>query len=431
MAILLSVIFIIVSFTLIHKGSFFELSGISRKWLHLAFFLKLLAALILVLIYSYYYSDRINSDIFKYYDDAKAFYDLMWDSPAKFWRAFTENVTSVQEVKYYDEHINYWERQNDDWIFNDNKTIISIILAFLFISFGFYAPLVIVFSFFAFVGIVGIYKFFATRMESQSKILFLILFFMPSILLWTSGMLKETILISMLGLFLYYLDNYKKSKTKAFCIIFLSVGILSLLKYYVILSLFPGILIYVWHRHYPEFVLRIKIAVVFISLIILVVLNHYVFHFYPLLDAIALKHNNFVEWVESLGNVGSYVKSGFVTPDFLSLLKLVPKALLNTLLRPLPWEISNVMMIIPALENIFLVALVIFMLLNRNRINKVDEFVVLNISFVLILFTLSGIVCPVIGALVRYKVPALPFLYGSIMYFTNYSRLHFISFLKP
>jgi hypothetical protein len=32
------------------------------------------------------------------------------------------------------------------------------------------------------------------------------------------------------------------------------------------------------------------------------------------------------------------------------------------------------------------------------------------ITFVVVLFVLSGIATPVVGALVRYKVPALPFL---------------------
>lgn len=410
--------------------NFFNLAPIPKSWLYAAFGVKLMAALVLILIYTYYYTARIDADIFKYFDDAKAFYNLFLESPTKFWNAFSENIHTVSEADYYRENINFWERQNDDWIFNDNKTIISIVLLFLFISFGTYAPLVIVFCFLAFVGIVGIYRFFESRMSDKRIILFALLFFLPSLLIWTSGLLKESVVVAMLGLFLYYLDNFKKNKITGGLFIILSFGILCLLKYYIILSLFPGVIVYLWQKKNTSVSLLKKSLIVFGGLVVFIVLNHYVLHIYPLLDAIALKHNNFVEWVETIGNVGSYVKDHFITADFISIIKIIPQALFNVFLRPLPWEISNIMMVIPAMEGILLVFLIVYMSLNRAKNMAFDAFIVLNMSFVLILFTLSGIVCPVIGALVRYKAPALPFLYATILYFTNYSKFNFLTLKK-
>jgi len=52
---------------------FFSIEGLSRKEISAIFILKIIAGVVLYLIYTYYYTDRKSADIFKYFDDGKYF----------------------------------------------------------------------------------------------------------------------------------------------------------------------------------------------------------------------------------------------------------------------------------------------------------------------------------------------------------------------
>ena len=45
------------------------------------------------------------------------------------------------------------------------------------------------------------------------------------------------------------------------------------------------------------------------------------------------------------------------------------------------------------------------------------KFIVFSLIFILTLFTIIGLTTPVIGALVRYKMPALPFFFFVLLSF--------------
>ncbi|MCX6271270.1 MAG: hypothetical protein NTU44_08655 [Bacteroidetes bacterium] len=72
------------------------------------------------------------------------------------------------------------------------------------------------------------------------------------------------------------------------------------------------------------------------------------------------------------------------------------------------------MMVLPALENVLLL---IFILLTvyffRKPASKPLFWFML--FFFISVFTLTGLITPVMGAMVRYRTPALPFLFASIL----------------
>ncbi|MFH2096177.1 MAG: hypothetical protein ABIJ16_10765, partial [Bacteroidota bacterium] len=89
-----------------------------------------------------------------------------------------------------------------------------------------------------------------------------------------------------------------------------------------------------------------------------------------------------------------------------------PSALFNAFLRPHFFDIHSPIVIPAFLENLALIMLAVisFIFLRKPRDNKMTSMILFSLSFVTILFVLCGLVTPVIGALVRYKIPALPFL---------------------
>ena len=61
----------------------------------------------------------------------------------------------------------------------------------------------------------------------------------------------------------------------------------------------------------------------------------------------------------------------------------------------------------------------------------IQKIIIFSLLFVFTLYTLVGLTTPVLGAAVRYKVPALPFLLISLFLFSDQTKLSkFISVIK-
>jgi hypothetical protein len=77
-----------------------------------------------------------------------------------------------------------------------------------------------------------------------------------------------------------------------------------------------------------------------------------------------------------------------------------------------------------ALENIAIVALLTWLIARRKDWGKVDQaFVLYCLSFCLLLGLVVGWTTPVMGAVVRYRVPLLPFLFYAALAVTDIDRL--------
>jgi lysylphosphatidylglycerol synthetase-like protein (DUF2156 family) len=88
---------------------------------------------------------------------------------------------------------------------------------------------------------------------------------------------------------------------------------------------------------------------------------------------------------------------------------------INGFFRPFPSNINNLLQLFPLIENILLYLTVLYLLFKilflKIKIKQDVKNVLWNsLFFIIMLFVLTGISTPVIGALVRYKVPGLLFL---------------------
>jgi hypothetical protein len=92
-----------------------------------------------------------------------------------------------------------------------------------------------------------------------------------------------------------------------------------------------------------------------------------------------------------------------------SLFPALAHGLFNVFFRPHPLEWKGVFQIISGLETILLLLILIFLFpcLSLSRIKGLSLFFFF-FSVALTLLALPGIITPVLGALVRYKVPVIP-----------------------
>jgi hypothetical protein len=109
----------------------------------------------------------------------------------------------------------------------------------------------------------------------------------------------------------------------------------------------------------------------------------------------------------------------------------LPIGLWNSMMKPYLWQSRNPMMLLSAAENIVVILLLILAIIYRDKKKTYDYnilvFVILSVA---LYFSIIGIMTPVLGNLVRYKVVLSPLLIFALLYIIDLSRLPFYPSLK-
>jgi hypothetical protein len=394
----------------ISRGSFFRNAGLSNRQLLFAFACKIAAGCLLGYLYTFHYPDRLKADTLKFFDDSKVIFDLLKTHPVHFLKIMTglgagDPVLTPTYLK-----LNSWMYEE---FMNSNRTMIRIDVLFRFLSPGnYYFVHVVMVNFLSFTGLVYCYRLLAARLSLNRRVLYLTVFFVPSLVFWGSGLLKEAILLLALGVFLYHalgwLDetgsNWKKLLPLA-----LSGLLLVFIKPYIPLILFPLLLAYAWVEQRPS---RRLVKYAGSSALFFLLL----FHLYLVLPRYNLSHYLFIKQRDFLDLVrtekpGSAIDIPRLTPEFSSMVRHAPRGWLTTLTRPWPFESRSPLILLASVENlVLLLALALCLARWKPPLAREVNFVLFSLGFVSILFILIGLVTPVEGAIVRYKCVALPFL---------------------
>jgi hypothetical protein len=121
----------------------------------------------------------------------------------------------------------------------------------------------------------------------------------------------------------------------------------------------------------------------------------------------------------------------FLEENIFSILSAIPMGIINSLTRPWPNEIKNFLFIPAVLENIILLFLIILAIYQKKQTSNTSlNFIAFCLLFTLILYAIIGISTPILGALVRYKIPAMPFLTISILAFIQVDNISYIKNFK-
>jgi len=119
----------------------------------------------------------------------------------------------------------------------------------------------------------------------------------------------------------------------------------------------------------------------------------------------------------------SYGKNNYkldrIDGSLAGLLNSAPLATFTALFRPLPWEIGSPTMILSAIENTVLLLFVLYSLIRIGRFKFLklavsDPFLVYCLFFSLFFAFGVGIAGTNFGALVRYKIPLMPFFFSLV-----------------
>ncbi|OPZ96678.1 MAG: hypothetical protein BWY70_01696 [Bacteroidetes bacterium ADurb.Bin408] len=104
------------------------------------------------------------------------------------------------------------------------------------------------------------------------------------------------------------------------------------------------------------------------------------------------------------------VHIGKLQPNLGSFLKNAPRALFNVFFMPHVFMKQSFLSWLSSIENLLLLLMLIITSLHLKIKNRTVPLFWFCLFFVFFTFLLIGLTTPVYGAIVRYKVPALPFL---------------------
>ena len=417
------IIIILFSVFLIYKLDFFRSTNLSSRFLLAIFGLKLLAGLFLFLIYSYYYPERNTGDTFKYFDDGKIIFQAFDKSISDGLKMLTGINSEEDHLKKYYFAMSNWYKPYDYSAYNDNRLIIRINAFIFFISRGNFHVHSIIFNFLAFTGLTAIFKILKNTTQHK-KLLASFILLSPSVLLWSSGVLKESILLFAFGMFLYFFFEFLRNKKilhLIFC--FLFIFILSLSKIYVLLAIVPSLIAF----YISLSAIKIRPVYIFIGVHLCILLFMFgAKYLSPALDipsAIVQKQQDFYN-VATSSKAESVIATTKITPQLFSFIKATPEAILNSLFRPFWWDVKKIIMLPNAIESsALLLCMILMMLFPKKPETETLPILLVCIFFSFTLAVLIGMTTPVIGAIVRYKIPFMPFLLTTILICTDTEKL--------
>lgn len=358
-------------------------------------------------------------------------YDALSSKPTHYFKMLLGIGNNTPEFDTYYSEMNYWSKKYNGGGYNDSHTIIRLNAFMRIFSFGYYNVNTIFMCFLSLIGLTAIYKTFIKHLNDKSTELVLVVFFLPSVMFWGSGVLKEGLILFSLGILIFVIQQ--KLSLKTTIILILAIMLLALSKFYLWLAILPSLLFLFWIRNTSIKRVGLKFFIV-ISVLAVIGLN--VDRFAKLqnpLITLSQKQLDFKklaagELVDTNNKpilpANSAIHINELQPTLISFVKNSPQAILNVLLRPFLWEANSPFLLLAALENTLIILFISFCVIFRRPLNTIRwEYVLFCLSFVIIQFVIIGEITPIMGAIVRYKVPTMPFLLIAFLYILDKEKV--------
>jgi hypothetical protein len=408
---------------LIGRWSFLTPDGLSSTWIRGVFVLKVLAGVALWAIYTWYYPYRASSDALGYYDDAMVIHQTLFDQPMVWLRFMFGFGLDQPEVQNVFSEMKRWTSTYTYGIANDNPTIIRLNMLIALVSGGAYHVHTVLLNLLSLIGLVAVYRFirgFCREKESLiNPLIFAAVALSPTVLFWSSGVLKEAPLVLIIGLVLLFLQRALHGKPHYFIGLLPVVFVAFYLKPYVIVALLPPLLAYAlshftrwsaWLRYPLICILSYGIAL-------------HADRFFPAGNLLYILHKKQTDFynVAKMNDAGSAITISPVDQHAIGFLLDAPERLFTAYFRPTLFEIKGLFYILPAFENVLLMGVVLFILFTllsapqkrRMHIRAVPkELLWFTLTFAIVFGLILGSVVPVLGAVVRYKLPVVMLIFG-------------------
>ncbi len=388
------------------------LKGASKNAFVVSWVIKVIAGLALLYTYTQVYPKRAEADAFKYFDDGIILREIADEDPAVFTRIML-GTWSDSDLHYLN-RLNYWFRSYDHGIANDNRVVIRVNALLNLVTRGSYGLNLLVFLVLAWLGSYWLFQLFL-GLSSTKITSYIAAFLVPSTVFWSSGILKEALLFFALGGFLYSLFRlYQRFRWGVFTLGIVCFLLLLFLKIYILMALLPIVLLtWLWVQttSWKQF------AGSFLACIAAFITCHVLFFpDWSPLSTLQGKQFDFIQMAHAV-NAGSIVPIIPMDGRMSTVLALIPLGIWNVLVYPDFSMLKNGQSLVAFTENVLILLILLGAVLRLRGISWTLDWRFPSLLFSLAVLSLVGMTAPVVGAMVRYKAPVLPFLLMSLLHY--------------
>jgi hypothetical protein len=359
-------------------------------------------------VFLHYYG---GDDTWNFFDESKEQTDILLTHPSLFFREFLPGFAYHIAGNHIWEAFRFYVYNFERWFMIRGLAILN-----LFSGKNYFID-VILFDMLTIPGPLLLFKMLSAKFPLRSGSFFLIVFFVPSIIFWCSGIRAEAILLLSMVLILYNGNAYalKPGLVKILFILAGCCGLL-LLRYQFLLIFIPAfaacqvslqkklITPVIYNRIYA------CLMIIFIASLFLrpaFQLSR------PLIETqrkFFLLHGNTRYGLDSL------------EPGPVSIVKGLPQAFANSTLRPFPWEGKNLLQSVSSVEVLMLLAGLLFFMLDPRRKEQVSHPIYwFFLYYGICQFITIGYTVPFPGAIVRYRT--IPFLFLLLFLYSGHPLL--------
>lgn len=392
---------------------------------------KFFGAIALGLIYQFYYD---GGDTFNYHaHGSRWIWQAIMDNPVKgIQLLFISGTEHIGALFQYTSHIWYYRDPN-------SYMIIKIAAFFDLFTLSTYSATALFFASFSFSGLWALFSILNRIYPYCQKHIAIAVLFVPSVIFWGSGLLKDTLTLGALGWITYCMFQiviFKKNKW-ILPLLFFAWMIYSI-KIYILICFVASAIVFL----YKYYINAIKSGLIRLFMMPFL-LSIFISLGFLIMDQISQRDSRYsltkisetaritaydirYGWGARLGDNSGYTL-GELDGSIESLLLLAPKGIIVSLFRPWPWEIKNPLMFIASIESFTLILLTLYMLykVSLSSIWKLlnQPVMLYCLCFALLFAFAVGVSTYNFGTLMRYKIPLMPFYSIFIAYALKYESI--------
>lgn len=386
---------------------------------------KVFGGMAFTLIYFYYYA---GGDAAGYYFSALAMRNLAVENPME----YLHQMMGDNSMEAWSKYTLSTAKPLQYLFFEDRTfTVIRLVSVFSFFTFKSFLVTALLVASMSFYGPWACYRTFVSYYPQLYRQLAIAFLFMPSVIFWGSAILKDTFTFSATCWWVHAVDEafFKRRRLHwNYVGVAISGLMLIAIKPYIFMVLFPATVLWLLYFRVVKvrnllfrFVLLPIgiVAMVGVSVLVLSRLG-------SMLDKFALEDALVTIQVTQgdLSNAAAYGKNSFELGEFdgtwMGVLSKFPIAVNAALFRPYLWEARNVMMRLSGLENLWILGVTILAILRAGprffvRSLLGTPLLLMTITFSILFAFIVGVTTPNFGALVRFKIPMVPFYISTMV----------------
>lgn len=300
-------------------------------------------------------------------------------------------------------------------------------IPFYILGLGSYIGTTIIMNTIMYLTVWKFYKMLTKMYPKDYKTTAIAILFIPSVVLWSSGLLKDiycfTAVLALFTIFYNLFFEKKKVIWNIIKLLFWSYILVSI-RPFTLYAVLVSILIWTGFNYLNKIKSGFMRTIVFPVVILFLWLLGSIIVL-QIGSALGGRYGSYEAMMETASIIqddlrkeyygGNSFDIGYFEPTLEGIMWKAPKAIVAGIFRPFLWEANNLLMLFSGMESIILLVLISFVLIKVGplyffKVIYKDAFLIASLVFAVTFAFFVGLTTANFGALVRYRIPGLPFL---------------------